>query len=92
MKVSISSYLAEIAGKSELAFDVSEKMPLGDFFDRHLFAEYPQLRLRVVDETGEIRKHVAVFVGETHVRFSGAKATEVSPSDEIFIFPAVSGG
>jgi molybdopterin converting factor small subunit len=92
MKVSISSYLAEIAGKSELAFETGGKMPLGDFFDKHLFAEYPSLRLRIVDEAGEIRKHVAVFVGETHVRFSGAKETEVSPADEIFIFPAVSGG
>ncbi len=92
MKVSISNYLAEIVGRTELRFDVERQMALGDFFDDYLFAEYPGLKLRIVDETGEIRKHVAVFVGETHVRFSGAKQTEVSPADEIFIFPAVSGG
>ena len=92
MKVSISSYLAEIAGATELDFEIETKMPLEDFFKTRLFTEYPALQHRIVDENGEIRRHVAIFVGDTHIKFLKAKSTEIFPDDEVFILPAVSGG
>jgi len=57
-----------------------------------LWALHPGVRDRIVDERGEVRQHVNVFVGEESIRFSGGLATAVPPGAEIWIVPAVSGG
>jgi molybdopterin synthase sulfur carrier subunit len=57
-----------------------------------LFAAHPGLRDRVVDETGDVRMHVNVFVGEESIRHLQGLATPVAESAEVFILPALSGG
>jgi molybdopterin synthase sulfur carrier subunit len=57
-----------------------------------LWAAFPALRDRVATETGEIREHVNVFVGQENIRYTGGLATPVEPEAEISIFPAISGG
>jgi molybdopterin converting factor small subunit len=57
-----------------------------------LWARCPGLRDRVATESGEIRQHVNVFVGQENVRYRGGLATPVAAKDEISIFPAISGG
>ncbi len=57
-----------------------------------LFARCPALRDRVLDETGAVRPHVNVFVGDECVRFTGGLATPMGQAREIFVIPAVSGG
>ena len=57
-----------------------------------LWAAYPGVRDRVVNEQGEVREHVNVFAGSESIRFTGGLATPVSDGSEISIIPAVSGG
>ena len=57
-----------------------------------LWAVYPGVRDRVVDEQGDVRQHVNVFVGDESIRFTGGLATAVGDGSEIWIVPAVSGG
>jgi len=58
-----------------------------------LFAQHPGLRDRVVDERGQVRQHVNVFVGVESIRFTGGLATGLAGAGvEISIVPAVSGG
>jgi molybdopterin synthase sulfur carrier subunit len=57
-----------------------------------LTARHPGVRDRVMDELGEVRPHVNVFVGVESIRFSGGLATALEPGAEITIVPAVSGG
>ncbi len=47
---------------------------------------------RVVDERGEMRPHVNVFVGVEAIRWTGGLATALPDGAEISIVPAVSGG
>lgn len=47
---------------------------------------------RVMDERGELRRHVNVFVDGDDVRFLAGLATPVAESSTVVIFPAVSGG
>ena len=47
---------------------------------------------RVLDEQGEVRRHVNVFVDGENVRFLSGLATPVAENSTIVIFPAVSGG
>jgi len=56
-----------------------------------LWQIYPALRDRILNEQGEIRQHVNIFVGSDDVKRLKGLDTAVR-SDEIHIFNAVSGG
>ncbi len=56
-----------------------------------LWKIHPALRDRVLNEQGEIRRHVNIFAGSDDVRHLKGLATKLS-SDELHIFNAVSGG
>ncbi|HEY2954056.1 MAG TPA: MoaD/ThiS family protein [Candidatus Eisenbacteria bacterium] len=53
---------------------------------------HPGVRDRVLNERGEVRQHVNVFVGNESIRFTGGLGTPVAEGSEIWIVPAVSGG
>jgi sulfur-carrier protein len=57
-----------------------------------LCAVYPGLRDRLLNEEGEIREHINVFVGDEDIRYTGELATPVAHGTAISIFPSVSGG
>jgi molybdopterin converting factor small subunit len=50
------------------------------------------MRERVLDEQGEVRLHVNVFVGDTSIRETGRLETPLRDGDDVHIIPAVSGG
>ena len=53
---------------------------------------YPGIRDRVLNEQGEVRQHINIFVGNEDVRYTGGLATSLSAGSQISIVPAVSGG
>lgn len=57
-----------------------------------LGALYPGVTRRVLDEQGEVRPHINLFVGGDCVRFGDGLATRLPEGCEIAILPAVSGG
>jgi len=57
-----------------------------------LWKVYPGLRDRIVDEQGEVRQHINIFVGNEAIRFTGGLKTPVADGAELLIVPAVSGG
>ena len=57
-----------------------------------LEASYPGLQDRLIDETGEIRRFVNVFVNGEDVRFLDGLGTAIGEGDEVSIVPAVAGG
>lgn len=54
--------------------------------------DYPGIRQRVLDDQGNIRRHVNVFVDGENVRFAQGGATQVTHASEVRIYPAMSGG
>ena len=54
--------------------------------------EHPGLRDRVLDEQGELRRHVNIFIDGENVRFAGGLAAPVGAESEMWIHPALSGG
>ena len=58
----------------------------------NLCAAFPGIRDRIVNEEGQVREHINVFVGNEDVRYTGGLATPVSAGAEILIIPAISGG
>ncbi len=57
-----------------------------------LEAQYPGLRARLLDDTGELRRFVNVYVNGEDVRFLDGLGTAIKPGDEVSIVPAVAGG
>jgi sulfur-carrier protein len=54
--------------------------------------EYPGLRDRVLNEQGELRAHVNIFINGENARFLGGLKAPVDDDSEMWIHPALSGG
>jgi sulfur-carrier protein len=79
-------------GKAVVHLDLDEPAPsVGRVFDA-LATPCPGVVDRVLDERGELRRHVNVFVGDEEVRAVGGLDAPVADGAELSIFPAVSGG
>lgn len=77
-------------GRSRISLGGPQRS-VGDVL-RALGAAHPGVRDRVLDEQGEVRPHVNVFVGSESIRQSGGLQTPLPEGAEVFILPAVSGG
>jgi MoaD family protein len=57
-----------------------------------LFARYEELRTRISDDDGALRRFVNVYVAGEDIRFLDGLATPVADGSELTILPAVAGG
>ena len=57
-----------------------------------LETNYPGFKQRLIDENGDLRYFVNIYVNGEDVRFLDGLDTETSSGDEISIVPAVAGG
>lgn len=57
-----------------------------------LNAAYPGLADYIVDEHGQLRRHVNIFVGEELIQDRVRLSDAVQPSDRLYIYQALSGG
>jgi sulfur-carrier protein len=57
-----------------------------------LDATYPGLAGRIVDDAGNLRRFVNVYVGEEDVRFAQGLETPVPSGAHVSVIPAVAGG
>jgi molybdopterin converting factor small subunit len=75
-------------GESEVT---AEGATLADVLD-DLEAKYAGIRARVLDDAGDIRRFVNVYVGNDDVRFLEGLATATPDGAQLSIIPAVAGG
>jgi len=54
--------------------------------------KYPGLKERLIDESGELRRFVNIYINEEDVRFLNGLETNVAEGAEVSIIPAVAGG
>ena len=53
---------------------------------------YPGLKERICDESGQIRRFVNIFVNGEDIRFKDGPKTVVAEGAEVSIIPAIAGG
>jgi sulfur-carrier protein len=75
-------------GESEVSVEGSTLTEVLDSLD----ASYPGIKARVLDESGELRRFVNVYVDNDDVRFADGLRTAVTDGGQISIIPAVAGG
>jgi len=54
--------------------------------------QFPGLRERLVDESGELRRFINIYVNQEDIRFLDNQATALKDGDEVAIVPAIAGG
>ena len=57
-----------------------------------LYEQHGELRQRISDDGGGLRRFVNVYLGGEDIRFLDGLDTPVSDGDELTILPAVAGG
>ncbi len=57
-----------------------------------LEAKHPGLRERLLDDKGQVRRFVNIFVGEEDIRFQKGLDTPLADSSDVSIVPAIAGG
>lgn len=57
-----------------------------------LESQFPGIKERICDESGQIRRFVNIFANDEDIRFLKNLETPVKDSDEISIVPAIAGG
>jgi molybdopterin synthase sulfur carrier subunit len=55
-------------------------------------SQYPGMRERLCDESGDLRHFVNIYINGEDVRFLEGLETSIKTGDEISIVPAVAGG
>jgi len=87
----ISGYLTEFTdGRAEIKLD-GPAATVREALTR-LWSTHARLRDRVLNEQGQVRPHVNVFVNNESVRREEVLQAELAADAEICIMPAVSGG
>jgi len=75
-------------GESEVS---AEGGTLAEVLD-HLDAHYAGIKGRILDEGGDLRRFVNVYVGNDDVRFLDNLGTATPDGTQISVIPAVAGG
>jgi molybdopterin synthase sulfur carrier subunit len=79
---SITKGSAEVQAKGGSVADVVEDLE----------RQFPGLRDRLVDEGGELRRFINIYVNEEDIRFLQGKKTALKEGDQVSIVPAIAGG
>jgi len=88
-KVRIPTPLRKLTNNEEVV-EVSSST-IGDAI-AELQLRFPGIKERLVDEKGEVRRFVNVYVNEEDIRFLQNQKTPLKDGDEISIIPAIAGG
>jgi molybdopterin converting factor small subunit len=87
----ITGFLTEFAGgRSQISIE-STPRTVADALEE-LWKLHVGLRDRVVNEQGELRRHINIFLESENIRRQELLATPITDNSEITILPAVSGG
>ena len=74
--------------ESEVEIDAETVGQLVDSLER----SYAGIAEKLLDEGGEIRRYVNIFVNEEDIRFLDGKDTPLNDGDNVSIVPAIAGG
>lgn len=58
----------------------------------HVDAKYKGIKDYIVDEQGQLRKHVNIFIGNEMVKDKVSLSDALKSEDEVYILQALSGG
>ena len=89
VKVNIPTPLRKMTnGDSEVSVEANQVAELIENLD----SEFDGIASKLLDESGEIRRYVNIFVNDEDIRFLDGISTSLADGDEVSIGPAIAGG
>jgi sulfur-carrier protein len=88
-KVRIPTPLRKLTNNEEI---IEVNAPTVGAAFSELQSRFPGIQERLIDEQGEVRRFVNVYVNEEDIRFLQNQQTPLKDGDEISIIPAIAGG
>ncbi len=79
---SITKGSADVQAKGDTVGDVVDDVE----------RQYAGFKERLLDEGGELRRFINIYVNGEDIRFLSGKATALKDGDEVSIVPAIAGG
>jgi molybdopterin synthase sulfur carrier subunit len=90
VKVRIPTPLRKLTAEKDIV-EVNGTKNVGDLIES-LEKSYPGIKERLVDEKGEVRRFINVFINDEDIRFLENKGSALKDGDEVSIVPAIAGG
>lgn len=88
VKITLFGGLAKSAGEKTFYVNASTlKEAISE-----IAAKHGELKNRVLDEKGNLRRFINIYVNGRDARFTGTLETRLNENDEVSIIPAVGGG
>lgn len=79
------------SGEADVTVAVPDDATLADVVSA-LDADFPGIAGRVLDDSGQIRRFVNVYVNDDDVRFASGLQTPTPAGSKVSVIPAVAGG
>ena len=79
---SLTKGAAEVQGSGDTVGDIIQDLE----------RQFPGLRDRLVDEGGDLRRFINIYVNEEDIRFLEGARTSLKAVDSLSIVPAIAGG
>jgi len=90
IKVRIPTPLRKLTEEKDVV-ELNGTSSIGDLIES-LEKDYPGIKERLVDEKGEVRRFINVFINDEDIRFLENKKSPLKDGDEVSIVPAIAGG
>lgn len=90
MRVKIPAQMRQFAG-GQADLTVDEAASVQELLEK-IGQAHPELSARLLDDNGEIRRFVNIYVGDEDVRFLDGLNTQLDGTLQVSILPAVAGG
>lgn len=91
MEIRVYATLRDVVGGQSIHLDAASKITVGQMLEK-LFARYPALRSRLLDEEGKLQEAIHILINGRDMRYVEGLETAISPQDMVRIFPPVGGG
>jgi len=92
MQIHFFATLRQITNQKTVEFDLPDQATVREMVEL-IINRFPSMRKELLDEDGNLWRHVHVFVnGRDTPYLSDKMETIVQPTDTVNIFPAVGGG
>ena len=75
-------------GAAEVQADAANVNDLIEVLER----QFPGLKERLVEDGGELRRFINIYINQEDIRFLQGATTSLKQGDEVSIVPAIAGG
>ncbi len=87
--VNVTSVIQQVVN-GQKAF-AAEGATVGELID-NIESQYPGFAHQIMDESGQLRRFVNIYLNDEDVRYLQGKDTPIGDGDEVSFLPALAGG